>query len=589
MIDRFVTLCLKRRQVVWLIAILMAILGYSSWKALKIEAYPDIADVSSQVITQYPGHAAEEVEEQVTVPLERDLNGIPGLQVMRSHSTFGLSLITLVFRDGVDDYWARQRITERIAGVSLPPNANPGLDPLTSPIGEIYRYTLESKFRDQRELRELQQWVVIPRLREAVGVADVTNFGGETTQFQLIVDTAKLAQYNVSLQQVIAAIQANNANAGGNIVILAKNGTPVFVKNLGALQLGALERRGILGKDLNRDGVSGIVLLLRGMNPSQVLEGVHAQVNALNNGILPPDVKVVPYIDRTDLVHTTVTRVSHTLLEGMGLVLIVLILFLGSARAALMVAVTVPFSLLFAFICMRFTNIPANLLSLVAIDFGIIVDASIVVMENILRHREENPDWVMSEDDAVASAIQVARPIFFATLIIITAYLPLFAFQRVEKKLFSPMAYVVGYSLIGALLMALGIIPGLALVTYQRPGKAFHNRVLALISRHYDRDIRHLTHHPMHAIIPAIIAGILAVVLSVTIGKEFLPYLDEGSLWLQVQLPPGLSLEKAATMANELRAATWNSRKSQPSSVNSGAMTTAPTLGHRRISSVLSA
>ncbi len=276
MIDQFVTLCLKRRQVVWLIAILMAIFGYSSWKALKIEAYPDIADVSSQVITQYPGHAAEEVEEQVTVPLERELNGIPGLQIMRSHSTFGLSLITLVFQDGVDDYWARQRITERIAGVSLPPNANPGLDPLTSPIGEILRYTLESKFRDQRELKELQQWVVIPRLKQAVGVADVTNFGGETTQFQLIVDPAKLAQYNVSLQQVIAAVQANNANAGGsivvrgeqgyvvrgiglirslqdlgNIVILAKNGTPVFVKNLGTLQLGALERRGILGKDRN--------------------------------------------------------------------------------------------------------------------------------------------------------------------------------------------------------------------------------------------------------------------------------------------------------------------------------------------------
>jgi cobalt-zinc-cadmium resistance protein CzcA len=581
MIDRFVTLCLQRRQVVWLIAILMTIFGYSSWKALQIEAYPDIADVTSQVITQYPGHAAEEVEEQVTVPLERELNGIPGLQIMRSHSTFGLSLITLVFQDGVDDYWARQRITERMAGVSLPPNANPGLDPLTSPIGEIYRYTLESTFRDQRELRELQQWVVIPRLKEAVGVADVTNFGGETTQFQLITDPAKLAQYNVSLQQVIAAIQANNANAGGsivvrgeqgyvvrgiglvrslqdigNIVILAKSGTPVFVKNLGSLQLGAPERQGILGKDRNRDGVSGIVLLLRGNNPSLVLGGVHAQVNLLNNGVLPPDVKVVPYVDRTELVHTTVTRVSHTLLEGMGLVLIVLILFLGSARAALMVAVTVPFSLLFAFICMRFTNIPANLLSLGAIDFGIIVDASIVVMENILRHREENPDWVLGEEDAVKSAIQVARPIFFATLIIITAYLPLFAFQRVEKKLFSPMAYVVGYSLVGALLMALAVIPGLALVTYQRPGKPFHNPVLAWISRRYGRAIEHLTHHPLHAIIPAAMAGIVAVVLSFTIGKEFLPYLDEGSLWLQVQLPPGLSLAKAATLADELRAAT---------------------------------
>src|SRR4029077_18689292 len=265
MIDRFVALCLRRRQLVWLIVIVVCTFGYFSWQALEIEAYPDIADVTSQVITQYLGHAAEEVEEQVTIPLERELNGIPGLQVMRSRSTFGLSLITLVFQDGVDDYWARQRIQERIAGVDLPPGATPGLDPLTSPIGEIYRYTLQSSFRDQRELRELQQWVVIPRLKQAPGVADITNFGGETTQFQLMVDPAKLAQYNVSLAQVITAIQANNANAGGsivvrgeqgyvvrgiglirslqdlgNIVILAKNGTPVFVKNLGALQLGAL-------------------------------------------------------------------------------------------------------------------------------------------------------------------------------------------------------------------------------------------------------------------------------------------------------------------------------------------------------------
>ena len=581
MIEKFVTLCLRRRKLIWLIAILMAVFGYASWKALEIEAYPDIADVTSQVITQFPGHAAEEVEEQVTIPLERELNGIPGLQVMRSHSTFGLSLITLVFQDGVDDYWARQRITERISGVELPPGANPGLDPLTSPIGEIYRYTLESNFREERELRELQQWVVIPRLKQATGVADVTNFGGETTQFQLVVDPARLAQYNVSLAQVIAAIQANNANAGGsivvrgeqgyvvrgiglirslqdlgNIVILAKNGTPVYVKNLGALQLGALERRGILGKDQNPDTVSGIVLLLKGSNPSQVLEGVHAQVQALNGGILPPDTKVVPYSDRTDLVHTTVHRVSQTLLEGIGLVLLVLVLFLGSASGALMVAITVPFALLFAFICMRFTNIPANLLSLGAIDFGIIVDAAIVIMENILRHREEHPDLPLAEEHARASAIQVARPIFFATLIIITAYLPLFAFQRVEKKLFSPMAYVVGYSLIGALLMALAIIPGLALVVYKRPRKPFENPVLARLTRRYTLVVHHLTHRPLLAIVPAGAAMGLAIVLAIAIGKEFLPYLDEGSIWLQVQLPPGISLQKAASMADEVRAAT---------------------------------
>jgi cobalt-zinc-cadmium resistance protein CzcA len=580
-IEKFVTLCLRRRQLVWLIALLMCVFGYFSWQALEIEAYPDIADVTSQVITQYLGHAAEEVEEQVTIPLERELNGIPGLQVMRSRSTFGLSLITLVFQDGVDDYWARQRIQERIAGVDLPPGATPGLDPLTSPIGEIYRYTLQSSFRDQRELRELQQWVVIPRLKQAPGVADITNFGGETTQFQLMVDPAKLAQYNVSLAQVITAIQSNNANAGGsivvrgeqgyvvrgiglirslqdlgNIVILAKNGTPVFVKNLGALQLGALERRGILGKDSNPDTVSGIVLLLKGQNPSQVLEGVHVEVQALNSGILPPDTKLVPYVDRTELVHTTVHRVSQTLIEGMGLVLLVLILFLGSARAAFIVAITVPFSLLFAFICMRFTHIPANLLSLGAIDFGIIVDAAIVIMENILRRREEDPESPLGEENARSAAIQVARPIFFATLIIITAYLPLFAFQRVEKKLFSPMAYVVGYSLIGALLMALAIIPGLSLVTYQRPRKAFHNPMLTWISKWYEHAVHHLMHHPLHATIPAAVAMILAVVLSITIGKEFLPYLDEGSIWLQVQLPPGLSLQKAASMADELRAAT---------------------------------
>jgi len=581
MIARFVALCLRRRKLVWLVTIFTAIFGYVSWTKLDIEAYPDIADVTSQVITQYPGHAAEEVEEQVTIPLERELNGVPGLQVMRSHSTFGLSLITMVFQDGVDDYWARQRIQERIAGVDLPPGANPGLDPLTSPIGEIYRYTLESSFRDERELKEIQEWVVIPRLKQVTGVADVTNFGGETTQFQLIVDPAKLAQYNVALKQVTEAVQANNANAGGsivvrgeqgyvvrgiglirslqdlgNIVILQKNGTPVFLKNLGTLELGALERRGILGKDKNPDTVSGIVLLLRGMNPSIVLEGVHQQVEALNHGILPPDVRLVPYLDRTQLVHTTIHRVSQTLLEGMGLVLLVLILFLGSTRGALMVAITVPLSLLFAFILMRFTGIPANLLSLGAIDFGIIVDASIVVMENVLRHHEEHPEAKLSERDARISATQVARPIFFATLIIITAYLPLFAFQRVEKKLFSPMAYVVGYSLLGALLIALAVIPGLAFEVYQRAGKTFHNPIFTRITQGYERAIRHLTSHPLHAIVPALVAGVLAILLSITIGKEFLPYLDEGSIWLQVQLPPGLSLQKATSMANELRAAT---------------------------------
>jgi cobalt-zinc-cadmium resistance protein CzcA len=580
-IERLVALCLRRRYLVWLVTLAMGVFGYVAWTRLQIEAYPDIADVTSQVVTQYLGHAAEEVEEQVTIPLERELNGIPGLQIMRSRSTFGLSLITLVFQDGVDDYWARQRMQERINGVDLPPGANPGLDPLTSPIGEIYRYTLESALRDQRELKEFQEWVVIPRLRQVSGVADVANFGGETTQFQLIVDPPKLAQYNLSLKQVTDAIQANNANSGGSIVvrgeegyvvrgiglirslqdlgdivIIQKAGTPVFLRNLGTLQLGAQERRGILGKDSNPDAVSGIVLLLRGMNPSAVLAGVHAQVDALNHGGLPPDVQVVPYSDRTSLVETTVHRVSRTMLEGMTLVLVVLILFLGGIRGAVIVALTIPLSLLFAFILMDATNIPANLLSLGAIDFGIIVDAAIVVLEAILRVRESRETEPLTEEATRRAATDVARPIFFATLIIVTAYLPLFAFQRVEKKLFSPMAYTVAYALCGALLVALAVIPGLALAVYRRPRRSFHNPVLVWLSARYRRLLGFLTDRPMAAIVPAAAAAVAAMVLTITIGKEFLPYLDEGSIWLQIQLPPGLSLEKAATMADELRAAT---------------------------------
>jgi cobalt-zinc-cadmium resistance protein CzcA len=581
MIEQFVRATLARRWLVFAIALLVAAFGYASWQELSIEAYPDIADTTAQVVTQYPGHAAEEVEEQVTIPIERALNGTPGLQVIRSRSTFGLSLITLVFRDGIEDYFARQRIRERLEQVDLPPGAQSELDPLTSPTGEIYRYVLESDSRSQRELRELQRWIVVPALRQIPGIADVTNFGGETTQFQLELDPSRLAQYHLSLRQVIDAIQNNNSNAGGsimvrgdqgfvvrgiglirglddlgNIVVAQQGGTPVFLRSLGTLRLGALARNGILGHNHNPDGVSGIVLLLRGENPSRVLERVHEQVRLLNHGMLPPDVRVVPYLDRTDLVNTTLSTVSHTMLEGIGLVVIVLVLFLGSPRSALIVATTIPMSVLIAFILMRFTHIPANLLSLGAIDFGVIVDGAIVVMENILRQREERPHEPLTEERAREAATTVARPIFFATAIIVTAYLPLFAFERVEKKLFSPMAYTVGYALAGAVLVALALIPGLALLAFGKPGKVFHNPVLEWISRLYDRTVRGLLRRPARALVPGVGAAVLAVFLAITVGKEFLPELDEGSIWLQVQLPPGLSLQKASEMADALRAAT---------------------------------
>ncbi len=581
MIERLVSVCLSKRWLTLFAFLLVAVFGIYSFTTLSIEAYPDISDTQAQVITQHPGHAAEEVEEQITVPLERELNGIPGLMVLRSRSTFGLSLITLVFRDGVDDYWARTRIRERVANAELPEGASPVLDPLTSAIGEIYRYTLESKSRSVRELTELQTWTVIPALKQVFGVADVSNFGGETTEFQLALDPAKLAQYNLSLQQVIGAIKANNANAGGsllvrgeqaavvrgiglirslddlgNIVVTSVQGTPLFLKDLGKLQLGALTRKGIAGKDEAPDVVTGIALLLRGSNPSRVLESLHAKVAELNGGELPADVKIVPYLDRTDLVHTTVHTVSHTLLEGMGLVILILLLFLGSPRSALLIALTIPLSLLVAFILMATTDIPANLLSLGAIDFGILVDGAIVVLENVLRRREEEPAATLGEPQVREAALQVARPMFFATAIIITAYLPLFAFQRVERKLFTPMAYTVGYALTGAALVALTLIPGLALFAFRKPRRVFQNRPLNWLRARYERLLEWLLRAPRRALIPGAGAVALAVVLALLVGREFLPELDEGSLWLQVMLPPGISLEKASEMAGQLRSAT---------------------------------
>lgn len=517
--------------------------------------------------------------------MERSLNGLPGMHVMRSKSTFGLSIITMVFEDGVDDYWARQRIQERLSEVNLPYGAQPGLDPLTSPIGEVYRYIIESNNHSLRELTDLQNFVIIPRIKQVSGIADVTNFGGITTQFQIELDPHKLEQYGLSLSEVTETISKNNVSAGGSmlprgdlsyvirgiglvkdlndlgkIVVKTENGVPVFLNDVGTLKYGNLERKGILGySDKKRnysESVEGIVLLLRGQNPSQVLEGVHQAVDELNNETLPPGVRIHPFLDRTDLVKTTLNTVSHTLTEGIVLVIIVLIIFLGSWRGALLVAITIPLSLLFAFILMHFTNIPANLLSLGAIDFGIIVDGAIVMLETILKKREDDPDEELEEKSITKRVIEVAKPIFFSTIIIITAYLPLFAFERVEKKLFTPMAFTVGYALFGALAVALLLIPGLAYVIYRKPQKLYHNKWLEKISTAYGKRIEKIMQAPKKVILPVSIVLATAGVLSYTVGKDFLPELDEGSIWLQVQLPPGISLAKAKEMSDTLRART---------------------------------
>ena len=578
MINQLITICFRRRYLAWGIAILIVIYGYVSWENMSVEAYPDISDITVQVSTQVPGLAAEEIEEQITTPLERALSNTPGLVTIRSSSTFALSLITLVFKDGSEDYFVRQRVLERISAVTLPSGAQPGLDPVTSAAGEIFRYTLESDSKNLMELSEIQKWTVVPALKQVPGIADVSNFGGFTKEFQLELEPTQLQRYNLALADVVSAINNNSANAGGgrvsrgeqsyvirgigqihslddlgSIVVAQNNGNPVLVRDLGRLQFGHQEREGILGKDNNPDTLEGIVMMLKYENPSVILKGVHAKVAQLQKKLEPMGVKLVPYIDRDDLVKLTVHKVTHTVLEGIGLVCIVLILFLGSPRSAIVAAVAIPIALVTVFIIMHATRMPANLFSLGAIDFGIIVDGAIVVMEAILRRREENPLTELSENDILETSSQVARPIFFATLIIIVAYLPLFAFERAEGKLFTPMAYTVSYALLGALLCTLTLIPGLAYTALRLPRTVFHNKPLAWLTARYRSTLGQLLERPWIAYLIGTVAMACVLILGATAGREFLPELDEGALWLQVQLPAGLSLEKASEMASELR------------------------------------
>ncbi len=578
MINLIITQFFRRRHLVWAMSVALVILGYYSWTQMTVEAYPDLGDVTVQVTTQAGGLAAEEIEQQITTPLERALANTPGLASIRSSSTFGLSLITLTFKDGTEDYFARQRVSERVAEVTLPPGVSPGLGPLTGPAGEIFRYTLESDSKNLMELSEIQRWKVIPALRQVPGVVDVTNFGGLTKEFQLEVDPNKLQSHGLTLADVVSAINNSSVNGGGgriargeqsyivrgiglvhslddlgSVVVSQSGGTPVLLRDLGRLQFGHQERGGILGKDTNPDTVQGIVLMLKYENPSHVLESVHRKVDELQAQLAKMDVKIVPYIDRDDLVKLTVEKVSHTVLEGMLLVTIVLVLFLGSPRSALVAAVAIPMSLVTVFIVMYLTKIPANLFSLGAIDFGIIVDGAIVVMEATLRRREEEPEAVLTEGNLLETVSHVSGPIFFATLIIITAYFPLFAFERAEGKLFKPMAFTVGVALLGALLCALTLIPSLAYVALREPRKIFVNRPLVWLTNGYRGVLHFLLDVPSIAYGLSAVALAAVVVLGATAGREFLPDMDEGALWLQVQLPSGLSLDKASEMAGELR------------------------------------
>jgi len=581
--EKLFRLVLHRRLLIATIFVLVAAIGVYSWFQLPVDAYPDIADVTVQVITQVPGLAAEEIEQQITIPLERELNGMPGLQTMRSKSLFGISSILLVFKDGVDDYWARQRVQERINGIELPFGAVPELNPLTSPTGEVCRYIVEGPGYSLRQLTDIHKWVIIPRLKQVMGVADVQNFGGITTQYQIEIDPKKLEEYDLTLSEVTESITRNNANAGGSlldrgdityiirgvglikdledlgkIVVKSIEGTPVYLSDLGTLKYGSYERKGVFGyTDRERnysESVEGIVQLLRYENPSKVLGEVHKAIDELNNKILPGHVKIHVFLDRTDLVNATLNTVSHTLLFGVHLVTVVLIIFLGRLRSALVIAITIPLSLLIAFIFMHFTNIQANLLSIGAIDFGIIVEGSIVILETILRKREEDPAAELHTDNIVKRCVEMGKPIFFSMLIIIMAYMPLFTFERIERKMFAPMAYTVGFAILGALAVALLLIPGLAFIIYHKPQRVYRNRWLEKLTVMYSWFTGKIVEKPKKVFIPLALILALTIILSFTVGKDFLPSLDEGSLWIQVQMPPGIAVNKAREMADTLRA-----------------------------------
>src|SRR5215467_1851615 len=514
MIGGLMRFALAQRFVAILMAVVLIGLGLYSFRQLKIEAYPDISDTQVVVITTMPGQAAEEMEQHVTIPIERALNGLPHVIARRSRTIYALSVVEITFAYNTNDYFARQVVLERLRSVDLPDGVVPDLAPLTTPIGELYRFRLEGPGLGEIELRELQDWVVAPRLLQVPGIADVVPFGGLVKQYQVEIAPPLLRKYGLTVKQVIDALRSNNRNAGGaqlntdqqsmvirgvgrirsladieNIVLTEVRGIPVLVHQVGTVRIGGALQTGIFSVNEEVGGVEGIAVLRRGENPSEVLKSLKEGVDELNTLKLPHGVKICPIYDRTELVHDTVRTVSRTLLEGLTVVILMLMFFLGSARAALLTAITIPLSLLFAFICMHFSGVPANLLSLGALDFGIIVDGTLVMVEHILHalsHRQ--PRAGESSLDVIRdAALEVERPIFFSLLIIISAYIPLFTLERVERRLFTPMAFTVCYALIGSMLLALTLIPVLATYLFRHTSRTWDNPMLAWLQARYRR------------------------------------------------------------------------------------------------------
>ena len=591
MIRALVEFALKSRWLVLGGVVLLTGWGVLSFRNLPIEAYPDVANNYVQIITQWPGRSAEEIERQVTVPVEIQMAGIPHLTHLRSSTLAGISSLMLIFDDDSTSDVNREHVLERLNQVNLPAGLTPQMGTDWSPVGQIYWYTLESTnpAYDVMEKKSLEDWSLEKSFKSVKGVVDVASFGGPTKEYQIKLDPEKLISYGLSIGQVEQQIGNNNSNGGGsfieqgsqqinvqslglyatvddiaNTVVKTQNGSPVRIRDIATVEQGPKIRLGQIGRAWhhpdgsiadNPDTVEGVVLLQKGSDSDPVLTAIHDKVDELNTHILPKGVKIVPFLDRSKLVAFTVETVEHNLLEGVLLVSIILFLFLGNVRGAIIVTLTIPFALLFASICLDLSHIPANLLSLGALDFGMVVDGSVVMIENIVRHFALKDDTRTPTQKIREAVLEVQRPVFFARGIIIASYLPIFTLQAVEGRLFKPMAWTVTFALLGALIFAIIVAPVLAGILFRHGAKEWHNPVMEWLIRHYRTSVRTAIEHRRTTVAIAGVLFAIAIYLTVggPIGSEFLPHLDEGSIWVRGTLPPSEGPTASIDFTNKAR------------------------------------
>src|SRR5437016_3849682 len=585
MIKRVVSFGLDQPFFLILLASLFVAAGVAAFRTLPVEAFPDVTDTQVQVITLYAGRAAEEVEKQVTIPIEIALSGIPHSVRLFSHTQFGLSFIAVTFDDAVDAYFTRQQVLERLRDVDLPPGVEPELGPLATPIGEIYRYRIKGDI-SPIDMRTIQDWIVARQLKTVPGVADVVTYGGFIKQYQVEPDLSKMKAYVITLQQLFTALDRGSANAGGgyvekgeqqylirgigllksaddigNIVVTERGGTPLLVKDISTIETGGVPRQGLTGQDGEDDIVTGLVLMRKGENPSNVLQDLKQKIDTLNTTALPSGVQIFPIYDRTWLIDTTLHTVFRNLTEGAVLVTAVLLVFLGSMRAALIVAIMIPLSLLATFMGLTIRGIPANLLSLGAMDFGIIVDGAVIVVENIFRKLAEHSthqrgfkrDRRALKEVILEATAEVGRPTFFSMLIIITAHIPIFTLQRHEGRIFAPMAWTVTSALVGSLMLSLSLVPLLCYLLLRRSVSEKENLVVRVCKRSYRPALIWALAHRWTVIAAAVVLLAASLFTVTRLGSEFLPELNEGTMWVNINFPPGISISETRRLSARIR------------------------------------